>query len=297
MAGRRASAAVIAVIMAWTTVHGAVDFYSHRLEAGRTALAGQRPTEAEDDLRIAVFGLLDQPKLLTEAMALLAVAQSRAGRTKELDENLARFVRIEQRFTAYEPAALGPYRNEFESVLVKRVSRSALAAVPSLARLTGAQPRATPSNRPATTARPRPTPTPTPPPPAPSPTPARRTPETVRASPGTYEEARTLLDDGRAGEAATVLRELVRREPQQRQLRLTLLQAAVLSSNWLLARDQVRALQPFNNSEPVFMFYGAVALFETGNVAAAREILTRALPRLTRTEYVEYYVRRINGNS
>jgi hypothetical protein len=89
----------------------------------------------------------------------------------------------------------------------------------------------------------------------------------------------------------------VRREPQQRQLRLTLLQAAVLSSNWLLARDQVRALQPFNNSEPVYMFYAAVALYETDNIAAARELLTRALPRLTRTEYVEYYVRRINGSS
>ena len=41
------------------------------------------------------------------------------------------------------------------------------------------------------------------------------------------------------------------------------------------------------------MFYGAVALFESGRVAESRTLLNRALPRVARSAYVDQYASRI----
>jgi len=92
-----------------------------------------------------------------------------------------------------------------------------------------------------------------------------------------------------------LLNTLVNLEPTRRDLRLSLLQAAVLSSKWQLGTIQVMRLRPFLSSESVYMFYGAIALYESGNAAGARELLARALPRLTRSAYVQSYVLKIRG--
>jgi hypothetical protein len=66
-----------------------------------------------------------------------------------------------------------------------------------------------------------------------------------------------------------------------------------MASNWNLGATQVAALKPFRESEPVYMFYAAVVLFETRRSTEARDLMQRALPRIIRSAYVDYYAKRI----
>ncbi len=50
--------------------------------AGRQAFAAKNWVEAKDSFRIAAFGFLDLPVMLTEALAYLALAQSGLGRRR-----------------------------------------------------------------------------------------------------------------------------------------------------------------------------------------------------------------------
>lgn len=114
----------------------AEEFYLTRLRAGEQALQAKRTLEAVDQLRIACFGLLDQPQLLSEGLAVLALAQTAAGRTADVDATLARFVEVEQRFRVWAKVPLPPeMRGEVEALLAKRVRHEALLVVPSLANL------------------------------------------------------------------------------------------------------------------------------------------------------------------
>jgi hypothetical protein len=316
-------------------------FYDARLKAGREALIAQRPLDAVDSLRIATFGLLDSPKQLSEALALLAVAQSATGRTSDLETTISRFVDVETRFTTYDPTVLpSDVRARFESLLLKNVPRQTIAGIPSLSPLIGvARPRSAPQQAPAeqtVIAQLPPTPTtqPAAAPPRTQPNAAATAPKTnpgaAAAPPGTQANAATvvapphdtappatrpapatatspgsadgtraigtasqLIRQGHAVEAAALLRQAVAREPQRRDLRLALLEAASLSSNFPLAADQLPRLRPFTDAETAPMFYAAVSLFETGYVNEARQFLDRALPKIVHSPYVDYYAKKI----
>src|SRR5687768_10290360 len=73
-------------------------FYDARLKEGKAALESNRASEAVDQLRIACFGLLQDPKGLSEGLAWLAVAQNAAGRATELETTLNRFLDLQSRF-------------------------------------------------------------------------------------------------------------------------------------------------------------------------------------------------------
>lgn len=116
------------------------DFANARLAAGIDAYASKRFPEASDQLRIACFGLLDQPVVLTEALVRLALAQEAAGRRADAAATVHRFLAVEKRFTGYARARLdGPTRAAFESLLRSVVSADVLASVPSMS---GAPPKA-----------------------------------------------------------------------------------------------------------------------------------------------------------
>lgn len=396
----RLAAVGVAFIMTWPAFAADV-FYEQRLEAGKNALRAQRTVEAAEQLRIAAFGLLDEPRRLSEALALLAVAQSALDRTDDLEITLARFVDLETRFRTYDTTAIdAPIRAQFEAILLRAIPRTTLASIPSLARvLPDAAPRPA-QNRPApvpqpvnpppavaTTTQPAttatsapqissgtapavqkspaatvlPPPTSTQPPstttaapantttntaarpavttpvPATQPPPSQKmpaetkqaetkppatAPRTTQTSPSqpatttssnppanqprattpattgsaqALQEAQRLITARRATDAIAVLNRALARDAASRPLRLALLEAATLSSNWTIAALEVPKLQPFTQSEPAYMFYAAVALHETGKTAEARVLLNRALPRLTRTAYVNYHVDRILG--
>jgi hypothetical protein len=107
------------------------------------------------------------------------------------------------------------------------------------------------------------------------------------------ERAKRLLAEGKADEAKPFLVSAVSRDPGRRELRLLLLQAAVLSSDWQTALQQLPLAQPFADTEAAAMFYASVALFESRREEEARELMTRALPRLAPSAYVDTYAKKI----
>ena len=307
-------------------------------------MASQRHLEAAEHLRIASFGFLDEPKRLSQTMAMLTVVHAALGRTADIETSLQRFVEVEKQFRSYDGNVLDPgVRARFETILVRSIPKATLAAIPSLAKLV--QPATVPA-----TAQRKPAPAPVPQP-ASAPPPQTPVPQTASATvpqiavpvtpqkpaatmpaqnppPGSAQssapassqkpapavapknppapakprvrttaeavaEAQTLITANRVPEAITILNEAVIRDQSRRDLRLLLLQSAILTKNWNLGAAQVNALQPFLDSEPVFMFYGAVALFESGRVAESRTLLNRALPRVARSAYVDQYASRI----
>lgn len=107
-----------------------------RLQAGERAYQAKKWVEAIDQLRIACFGLLDQPQYLSEGLAVLALAQNGAGKQAAVDTTLGRFVEVEQRFGAWAKVPLSrDVRAEFETLLTKRVRPEVLLTVPSLSGL------------------------------------------------------------------------------------------------------------------------------------------------------------------
>ena len=130
----------VAALVVLATRARSDDFASARLTAGVDAYASKRFPEAVDQFRIACFGLLDQPVVLTEGLVRLALAQEAAGRKADATATLHRFLEIEKRFSGYARARLdGPTRAAFETLLKSHVSAEVLAAVPSMS---GAPPKA-----------------------------------------------------------------------------------------------------------------------------------------------------------
>lgn len=146
---RKSIAALLVVAaVAWMPGRAAAadDFYQMRLEEGRIAFQTGSGVEAVNLLRIACFGLMDQPPLLSEGLVWLVLAQQKLDRLADADAALRRFLDVEKRFGAYGKASIPPEtRKEFERTLLKRVPPEALRAIPSLAPLveTGGTPAAT----------------------------------------------------------------------------------------------------------------------------------------------------------
>lgn len=119
----------------------AEDFYEARLLAGYQAIRAQRVPEAIDQLRIAAFGLMDRPVLLTEALVRLALAQEAIASKEGAAETLRRFVEVERRFGGFAEARLeNSARTAFRNLLGKHVPAPTIATLPSFG---GPPPRAT----------------------------------------------------------------------------------------------------------------------------------------------------------
>lgn len=112
----------------------AEDFYETRYRVGVDAYRSRQYASAVDEFRVAAFGFLDRPLLLTRALVHLSLAQKAAGRAADLETTLGRFVDVEQRFPSYQKTNLdASVRGEFEALLRAKISRERLIAVPSLA--------------------------------------------------------------------------------------------------------------------------------------------------------------------
>ena len=114
----------------------AEEFYEQQLRMGKADLAAGHTVQASDELRIAAFGLLERPAMLSDALVRLAIAQNTLSQTAAVARTINRFLDVERRFSVYESAAIEPQtRAEFESLLLKTAPRSELVNVPGLSRL------------------------------------------------------------------------------------------------------------------------------------------------------------------
>lgn len=128
-------AVVFLAVLAPSAAHAADGFYAARLQDGRIAFQTRGATEAADLFRIACFGLMDQPELLSEGLVWLTLAQQKLGRGPEADATLRRFLDVEKRFGAYPKAAAAlpaEARKAFETILAARVPPEALRSLPTL---------------------------------------------------------------------------------------------------------------------------------------------------------------------
>jgi hypothetical protein len=357
------------------------DFYQRQLAAGRQAVAAGRHALAVDLFRIAAFGFLDRPQLLTEALIRQALAASMTGSSEELDRAVARFLEVERRFGAYPSAALEPEtREQSDALLLRAVPAPMLASYPTLQSLAPKPKEERPSRR-RVRAEPSRAPLTASLEPAPAPvnhvararsfvaaenyaaalkefdlvtdgelaadealrgdllvalvrtenwaradamlpsvsdaqlrrrnvSAARRDLLRWRSQNASSEpaapvardaseidaalsEARQQIQDGRAREAVATLQR-VRGAAGRRDVRLTLLEAAALVEDWQTARAQIDALKPFRTGEEAAMFYGAVVLYELGQMAEAKTLLADARQKIQRNPYVDYYTERID---
>lgn len=135
---------------------------------------------------------------------------------------------------------------------------------------------------------------PVPAPAVPAPEPAMSAEDAAR-----LEFARTQLAGARTtddlAEAWPVVRGLADRYPASTAAQHLAAEIAYRTSRWPESAYYYR-----RGGEPVRperRFYYAVALYESGETAAAAEVLTRALPGLRRTPFVQSYLERILGPS
>lgn len=109
-------------------------FYTRLLERGTRELELALPHEALETLRIASFGLLDEPLLLTEALMQLGRAQALTGETAGLAKTAERLTEIEDRFGAYSQFN-GALKSAFENALLRSLPEASLARMPLFSHL------------------------------------------------------------------------------------------------------------------------------------------------------------------
>ncbi|HEX2254281.1 MAG TPA: hypothetical protein VHQ65_13500, partial [Thermoanaerobaculia bacterium] len=127
-------AALLLAALAPAAAAGAqvLPFYQDLLSQGTLALQRGAHAEAERDLRLAAFGMLEEPPLLVATLARLALAQQPLDRGPQLDETLERLLTVERRFAVWDQAPLPEgTRRSVAELLLARVPEASLLAIPA----------------------------------------------------------------------------------------------------------------------------------------------------------------------
>jgi hypothetical protein len=316
-----AMVAVIAIveITAAAPLHAAVDpFYAELLRDGIHAYNAADYPEAARDLRLACFGMLEDPDPLVDCLARLALAQDKAGDQGGFRESFRRISEAEERFGSYTRASLpADLRSAFEQRAAALIPAATLEALPAFrplaARAAAAQSPAGKSRKgkPERQASSPPAPVSAPPaapasPPAPSSsasasaTPARTAPGPVTdAEKEKMASARRLLgEEGKTRElkqAFQLAREVADAHPESVEAQHLAAEAAYRISRWGDAATYFHRGGDPGESQPELLFYMAVSLYESGDTVGAAAALRRSLPNLQRTPYVDGYAKKILG--
>lgn len=128
--------AVGCLLLAAVVAHAADPFYTRLLREGTDAYNRKDFVTAVRQLRVACFGLLDEPDLLADGLTRLALAQAAAGDIADFGKTFERIVEVEDRFKGYSHADTPPdVRTAFEQLVVKLIPPATLAERPAFARL------------------------------------------------------------------------------------------------------------------------------------------------------------------
>jgi tetratricopeptide (TPR) repeat protein len=131
-----------ALAAAWLTLtapaaFAAVDpFYAEALRQGEALYATGDYAAAAERLRLACFGLLDEPQALGAGLVRLALAQAGAGDRPAFRQTFDRITEVEGRFEAYTRASLpSELRHAFEARVMEWVPADALRTSSAFAQL------------------------------------------------------------------------------------------------------------------------------------------------------------------
>lgn len=292
-------------------------FYQGLLRDGTYAYDRKDFATAARDLRLACFGMLDEPKLLADCLARLALAQDRAEDLEGFRESFRRLVEIEERFAAYSQGDLTPeLKAALGPRLAARIPAATLQGVPAFRGL--ATPKVETPAQAGKTRRGKEDPSPAAPASVPVQAPAQAAlppaatvlgsaldpaPATSQAPTpeerGKMEQARKLLTEQvsvrELRPAFQMAREVADAKPALREAQHLAAEAAYRLSRWDDAATYFRRGGDPGEDQPELLFYLAVSLFESGDAGGAVAALKRSLPNLRQTDYVKDYQKKILG--
>ncbi len=303
---------LLGLLLAPIPAQAAVDpFYQGLLRDGQLAFDRKEYAVAARALRLACFGMLDEPRPLADCLSRLALAQDGVGDATGFRETFQRLLEVEDRFKGYSQGELAPeLRTALEARLATRLPAATLAAAPAF-RSTLARKNPAPATSPALpkSGAPPPAPVPSAAPPTPvvtktaGPAPAPANPPAPKpltdGERKQLDQARQLLGESRPSKELRQAFELARAvadaHPDSKEAQHLAAEGAYRISRWSDAALYFRRGGDPGEEEPERLFYMAVSLYESGDAAAASAALKRALPNLKRTPYVESYMRKIMG--
>lgn len=267
-----------AALPAWAAVD---PFYTSLLRDGMHAYDRKDYATAAHDLRLACFGMLDDPKALTDCLARLALAQDRAEDVEGFRDTFRRLTEVEERFATYSQGALVPeLRSALDQRLAARIPASTLESIPAFRGIV---------RKPAA---PAPVETVAPAPAVPQPISAAERDQMARV--------RKLLDAPKSStrdlkQAYQLARGVAEAHPEAKDAQHLAGEAAYRLSNWSEAASWFRRGGDPGEDEPELLFYLAVSLYKLGDQAGAAATMKRAVPRLQKTPFVEEYEKKILG--
>lgn len=285
--------------------------------------------KAVKELRISAFGLVDSPGEYLRAQVYLANALERLGRHPEATAAVEKASLAERIDSSYASVAIDPdTRNAFEALAVKALRPEQLALVPSFRRMPAATPPPAPPPPPIVVVQ-KPvekpvvvTPKPAPPvqkpvaqapPPAPAPAPVQQKPVVIESplvaaskhqpsqSSAALDaslqiaDAQRMLNEGKILAARQIYLRLTQIDGLGRSTMLDVAKGLNLTSAWRESSVAYQKAMPFRSGEEIHQFYESVNRYELGDVAGARELLTRALPALPVTRETSLYKAKILG--
>ncbi|HYI83463.1 MAG TPA: hypothetical protein VEX11_09675, partial [Acetobacteraceae bacterium] len=299
------SLALILMALPAAGASAAIDpFYQSLLREGILAFDRGDYAASSRTLRIACFGMLDEPKALAGCLSRLALAQDRTDDADGFQDTFRRLAEVEERFQAYTGAELpAETRAALEQRLVARIPVATLRSIPVFRPL--ADRKEAESAQSAKPADPKPRRGQADPPPASSPprvAPAASTP-TEPAGPAAEPRVLTAAERDKMAEARRLLgqeskvkdlrqaydlaREVADAHAESVEAQHLAAEAAYRISRWADAARYFRRGGEPGENQPELQFYMAVSLFESGDAAGAAAILKRSLPNLQRSPYVD----------
>lgn len=106
-------------------------FYVDLLRSGTQALERGETSRAAEELRLACFGMLEQPKELAVCLVRLSLAEAKLGEKEEFLATFRRLEEVETRFKGYGEAQLGSAeRAAFEAQALEWVPAEVLRSMP-----------------------------------------------------------------------------------------------------------------------------------------------------------------------
>jgi tetratricopeptide (TPR) repeat protein len=124
---------LLIAVLSTSPAESADPFYENLLIQGARDYSVGSYNDAAHKLRIACFGLLDEPGLLTEGLVRLSLAQARSGDNAALRETFDRIMDVESLFGTYADADIPDgLRREFEILLRAQIPATQLSGLPSL---------------------------------------------------------------------------------------------------------------------------------------------------------------------
>jgi tetratricopeptide (TPR) repeat protein len=273
--------------------------YQNLLREGQHAFDRKDFAAAARDLRLACFGMLDEPRPLADCLARLALAQDRLEDADGFGATFQRLVEVEDRFKAYSQGDLAPeLKVLLEPRVAVRIPAATLAGIPAfsaLARKPAPQAPATQEKRAAPGASRR----------AAAP-PKEAKEAAAAAAPLSDDERKALIrarlllseqkpDKNELEEAFKISRQVSDAHADLKEAHHIAGEAAYRLRRWSDALQYFRRGGDPGDDQPERLFYLAVTLYESGDAAGAAAAMKRALPNLQRTSYVDTYTQKILG--